>query len=639
MNKIFGLGGLAVALLLFLVVNILTGAAFRSARLDLTENQLYTLSDGTRNILGRLDEPIRLRFFFSKQLAQKVGAGPLSAYAQRVQEMLEEYAAASNGKVALEVHDPEPFSEAEDKAVSFGIKGSPATTAGEMFYFGLAGTNTTDQEEVIPFFQQNREEFLEYDLTRLVVNLSTAERKVVGLLTSLNMEGNPLARFTNPEASADAWFVVEEMRKLFEVRVIPKESETIEEGLDVLMIVHPQGLSAQTLYAIDQYVMGGGKAIVFVDPHCEVQEVRQDPQNPMAAMMANRSSDLGPLLGAWGLDLAPDSLAGDLENALRVNYQGQAVDYVVWTALRGGEQGLLNADDPVTADIDVINLASAGVLTRRADATTTITPLLQTSSQSMRVPKTDVQFGADPVRVLNSFVPANERLLVAARVSGPAKTAYPDGAPKAEAAEGETPPAPKEQIKESQGPINVIVVADADLLEDRFWTRTQNFLGQRIVIPTAGNADLAINAVDNMSGTADLISLRSRGRSVRPFDRVAEIRKAAESSLRARAKMLEDKLRDTEQKINELQSGKEGESALILSDEQRAEIERFREEQIKTREELRKVRYDMNKDIESLGTKLKVANILLVPGIVVLAAIGAASIRKRRGARASGSDS
>ena len=412
--------------------------------------------------------------------------------------------------------------------------------------------------------------------------------------------------------------------------------DKIEDGLDVLMVVHPQGLAPATLYAIDQYVLGGGKLIAFIDPHCESQEVRQDPQNPMAAMMANRSSDLGPLLGAWGLEMPADTLAGDHDHALRVGFQNQGVDYIVWMGLQGGEKGTLDPNDPVTSELDTIHLASAGILKHKDGATTTISRLIETGPNSMRVPKTDVQFG-DPMRLLASFVPGNEKLLIAARVSGTVKTAYPEGKPKVEPppSDGETPPPTPDPnaLKESQGPINVIVVSDADLLEDRFWTRTQNLFGQKIVIPTASNGDLATNAVDNMSGSTDLISLRSRGRFNRPFDRVAEIRKQAEANLRQRAKALEDKLRDTEQKISELQSRKEAKGGPILSEEQRKEIEGFREEQIKTRKELRKVRHDMDKDIESLGTTLKVVNIGLMPLLVVTAAIGVAAMRSSRNAR------
>ena len=632
MKKLLSATGLAVALILFLVFNIFTSAALKSSRLDLTENKLYTLSEGTRNVLAHLQEPIKLRLYFSKKLANDIPQ--VQTYAERVQEYLEEYVAHSGGKLTLEVSDPEPFSEEEDRAVGFGLQGVPATAGGEQIYFGLVGTNTTDQEETIPFFQQNREEFLEYDITKLVYNLSNTKKHVIGLITKLPMEGNPMARMQNPNADVQPWFILDEIRKLFEVRTLAATTDKIDPDVDVLMIVHPQGLAPQTLFAIDQFVLGGGKVLAFVDPHCEAQEVRNDPQNPMAAMMANRSSDLGPLLGAWGLDMSKDDVAADRESALRVNYANQPTDFIVWLGLRKDKVNF-SKDDFVTSQLDTVNIISAGVLKKKDGATTAVAPLLETSKNAMREPKSSLMMGPDPVRLLESFVSGDQKLMLAARVSGPAHTAYPDGKPKAPEpppSDGAPPPAPDkgDSIEASKGPINVIVVADADMLEDRFWTRTQNFFGQHMAIPTANNADFVVNALDNLSGSNDLISLRSRGKFQRPFEKVAEIRRAAETSFHQKEKSLEDKLKDTEQKISELQNNKEGKSSMILSPEQQKEIERFRDERIATRKELRRVKHDMQKDIEDLGTKLKFANVFLIPILVVIAAISLWAVRSNR---------
>ncbi len=633
MKKILSSTGLFVAVVLFVAFNVFANVALKSARIDLTANKLYTLSDGTKNVLRTLTEPITLRFYFSKKVASNTPG--LDSFAQRVQELLEEYVTHSNGHLTLEIADPEPFSEEEDRAVGFGLQGVPATASGEMLYFGLAATNTTDQEEIIPFFQENREEALEYEITKIIYNLTNPKKPVVGLMTSLPMEGNPLARMQNPNADSQAWFITEQIQQLFELRNVPLTTSKIEPDVDVLLVVHPQGITPDALFAIDQYVLGGGKLLAFIDPYCDVQQVRSDPQNPMAAMTANRSSDLGPLLGAWGLELAPESLAGDRDNAMRVGYQNQPVDYIVWLALTR-EKGALSKDDFVTSQLGTVNLANAGILRKAEGATTTITPLMETSANSMQVPKSSIQFSTDPGGLLERFVSGNEKLMLAARVHGSVKSAYPDGKPVTENPSDGSLPTEEDNaasLKESSGPINVIVVADADLLEDRYWTRTQNLFGQRIAIPMAANADFAINAIDNLSGSNDLISLRSRGRFNRPFDRVVEIRREAETNYRQKAKELEDKLRDTEQKLAALQSTKDAGSALILSPEQQAELERFRDERVKTRKELRKVQHELQKDIESLGTWLKFANIGFVPMIVVIVAIVTASLRSSRGAR------
>lgn len=622
------IGGLATLLVLFVAFNVVSGAWLRGGRVDLTENKLYTLSEGTRNTLANLKEPITLRFFFSKKLAQQ--APGLVTYAERVQELLQEYASKSKGQLKLEVADPVPFTEVEDQAVSYGLRGIPATAAGELLYFGLAGTNTTDGQETIPFFQEAREEFLEYDVTRLVYNLASPKKKVVGILTALPIDGNPMARMMNPNASTQPWYVLEALRQDFDVRMIEATTEKLEKDLDVLLVVHPQGLSPQTLFEIDQFVLRGGRLLAFVDPFCEAQEVPQDPNNPLQAMMADRSSKLDPLLAAWGVALAPEDLAADKDLALRVGFQGGSVDYVLWLGMRADKEAL-DKNDITTSQLDNLHLATAGILKKTDAATTTVTPLLQTTRSSMRVPKSRVQFGPDPKDLLSSFQSGGEKLMLAARISGEAKTAYPEGRPKKQAGDAEATPNPSEEVlKESKGPIQVIVVADVDMLGDRLWVSEQNFFGQRIARPTADNGDFVVNATDNLSGSTDLISLRSRGRSIRPFDKVDELRRDAETRFRTKEKDLEAKLRDAEQKINELQGNKDQATAMILSPEQEAEIERFKEERNKTRKELRSVKADLQKDIDVLKTKLVLLNGLAVPILVAFAGLGVSSMRRKK---------
>ncbi len=622
------LGGLATLLVLFVAFNVISNAWLRGGRADLTENKLYTLSKGTENILGHLDEPITLRFYFSKKLAQK--APGLVTYSERVQQMLEEYVTLSKGKIRLEIADPVPFTETEDAAVSYGLKGVQASAAGEMLYFGLVGTNTTDGKELIPFFHDEREEFLEYDVTRLIDNLRTTKKKVVGILTALPLDGNPMARMMNPQASTDPWYVVESLRQGFEVRMIEATTEKLEKDLDLLFVVHPQALSPQTLFEIDQFVLRGGKLVAFLDPYCEAQEVRQDPQNPLQSMMADRSSKLDPLLANWGLEMPAEDLAGDKDLALRVGWQGGAVDFVLWLGLRK-DKDVLSKDDVTTSELDNVHLASSGFLKKKDGATTTITPLMETTRNAMKIPKSRIQFGPDPKDLLTGYQSGGEKLMLAARVTGPVKTAYPEGRPKKQEGDAETPANPAEEVlQESKGPVNLVVVADVDLLSDRMWVQVQRFLGQSVPMTMADNGAFAVNAADNLSGSSDLISLRSRGRSIRPFDTVDELRKDADAKFRTKEKDLEAKLRDAEQKINELQGSKDETSALILSPEQEAEIERFKEARNSTRKELRTVKADLQKDIEGLKTNLVLINGLAVPVLVALAGIGVWSVRRKK---------
>ncbi|MBK7643175.1 MAG: Gldg family protein [Planctomycetes bacterium] len=631
-KKLFTATGLALALALFVAFNTLSRSVFRSARLDLTQEKLYTLSPGSRNILANLGEPVRLRFFFSKKLAKDMT--PLLAFAQRVQELMEEYAAHSAGKLKLEVLDPEPYSEEEEAAVEAGLQGVPLNASGETLYFGVVGTNSTDENESIPFIRQERESLLEYDLTRMVYNLAHPKKKVVGLISKLPMEGDPMARFRNPNADAGGWFMLDQIRERFEVRSIPETMDKIEDGIDVLMVVHPQGLPPQMLYAIDQYVLGGGKALVFVDPNCIAQEVRNDPNNPLTAMMADRSSDLGPLLAAWGVDYKKDDIAADKENALRVSMpNGGSADYIVWLEMTS-EGGALDKQDAITSQLKSVRMATCGILSKLSGATTTVTPLIETSKNSMIEQKNAIQFGDDPKKLLESFVSGGAQLMLAARVNGPAKTAYPEGKPKAQPADGEQPDAAKDAadaagLKESKGPINVVVVADADLLADRWWTRTQNFFGQKIASPTADNNGFVLNALENLSGNNDLISLRGRGNSVRPFDKVNEIRREADTRFLAKENELEEKLKDLKTQLGQLQKSGDGTDALILSDEQRKKIEEFRDEQVATSRELRRVKHERNQEIESLGTRIKLLNTFALPLLVILAAVGLASLRPK----------
>lgn len=632
--------GLIVAVVLFLAVNILAGTALRSARFDLTENKLYTLSDGTRNVLGELDEDVTLRFFFSKKLAAEIPS--IQAYGKRVQELLEELAAESD-RLTLVVEEPEPFSEAEDSAVSFGLRGAPANRAGDMLYFGLAATNTTDDTETIPFFSDAREEFLEYDLTQLIYKLGDPERPVVGVITQLPLAGMPQGNPFMQQPPSEAWVVYDQLAQLFDVRDLDWDTRAIDEDVDVLVLVHPKALPESTLYAVDQFVLRGGRLLAFVDPFCEVDQPPRDPQNPLAGMQAPRSSDLAPLLATWGVELSTADALGDRARALEVRTaDGEPAPYVVWAALRADKDDF-STEDAVTAQLGTLHVASAGILQPIEGAATEFAPLIQSSDEAGRVETQSLAFqqlAPDPAGLLDALVVEGERFTVAARLRGSAVSAYPDGDPLAgaedleDAAPGEDGTVDEPELpahrSASDGPVNVIVVADVDLLTDRFWVRVQNFLGTRLVSPIADNGDFVINAVENLTGSDDLISLRSRGRFQRPFDRVIELRREAEARFRSKEQELEDKLRDTERKLADLQQGKEGAERLILSDEQVAELERFKDERLRTRKELRQVKLQLNQDIESLGTELKLLNILGVPLLVALAGLATFALRSNK---------
>ena len=617
--------GLAIAVVLFFTVNVLSHVALRSARVDLTEQRLYTLSEGSRNILQGLDEPVTLRFYLSKKLVVELPG--IRGYTNRVLELLQEYEQAAGGNLVLHVIDPEPFSEEEDRAVGHGLRGVPLNQGNVQFYFGLVGTNATDDQELIPFFQQSREEFLEYDLTKLVYRLANPKQKIVGLLSTLPMDGGPQMPFPQVPGGVPPWMIMDSIREVMEVKVLDKAVTDIPEGVDVLMVVHPKRLGDPTLYAIDQFVLRGGRAVVFVDPHSEADRVLPNPRNPMG-MQGPRNSDLGPVFDAWGIELVDGKVVGDLPLAKRVNFQKQArmavADYPVWIDLTPRQ---LNAEDVVTGKLPNLTMASAGVLRKTEDSTIDWTPLVETDDQAMQIDATRLQFMPDVEGILRDYRPGDETLVLAARLTGKVNTAFPDGRPPAEEADKpETSGGDKEtehppHLTESAEPINVIVVADTDMLQDRFWVQVQNFLGQRIGIPTAANNDFVTNALDNLTGSHDLISVRNRGSFLRPFTLVRAIQQEAEARFRQKEQALQQRLKDTERKIQELQSGKEDETTIILSAEQEAALDGFRQELVVTRKELRNVQHELQKNIESLENVVKFLNIGFMPLVIAVGSV------------------
>ena len=633
-RRTIALIALASAVALFVAINVIADRTLRATRLDLTQRHLYTLSEGTKQTLAHIDEPITLRFYYSPRLGDEVPSHGI--YAQRVREMLEEYAARAKGRIILEMLNPEPFSPVEDRAVAFGLQGVPLDQGGEPVYFGLAATNSTDDQQVIPFFQPDRERFLEYDLTKLVHALAFPKKTVVGVVSSLPLEGDFMAAMQG--RPLEPYTVMEQLRPLYEIRTLSPEFDKVEDGVDVLMLVHPQKLSEKTLYAIDQFVLKGGKALVFVDPHSETQLAHAGRMSPPGSPS---SSDLETLFAAWGLTLDKDKIAADRRYARRVNAgtreRVKPMEYVAWLALK---EENLNRDDPVTGDLSAINLASAGVLRPREGAKTTFTPLITTSAEAEEIPAEKVEGLPDVAGLLADYKPGGEKLTLAARINGVAETAFPDGPPnaakddkeKTSDAKSETEPAKDlpPQVKTAVRPINVIVVADTDILDDRFWVQVQDFFGQRVAIPNASNGDFVANAIDVLAGGNDLIGLRSRGSAARPFEVVQAIQRAAEDRSQAREKDLEQQLKDTQAKIKELQ-GKEGPGGgVTLAAEQTRTLENFRAQMLQIRQELRRVQLDLRQEVDRLKAVLEFFDVAFVPLLVGIAAIVLGIVRLQR---------
>lgn len=601
---------LVLAVLLVALV-VLSNTLLRGARIDLTENRLYTLSPGTVNILRSIDEPIQLTFYYSERASRDLPQ--IRTYAQRVRELLEEMAQVSRGGIRLTVVDPLPFSEDEDRANAAGLQALPIGSAGESLFLGLVGSNAINTRAVIPFFRPEKEVFLEYDLAKLVHELLTPDRPVVGVISSLPIGAgfDPLAR-----RSGEPWVIASELESLFEVRALNTAVTRIDDDIELLMLVHPKELSTELVYAIDQFVLGGGRLLLFLDPHADLDPGASDVESPTAAMFASRASDIPRLLSGWGLRYDPSQVVLDRQNAMTVGLQtGQTVRH---PAILGLGPAFLNADDIISGQLSAINLATAGHIALAEDAQIQLVPLLQSSGDAMVVDSERIRFLGNPAELFQGFSPSGERYVLAARLVGELDSAFPDRADR----EGHR--------ARSDGPVNVVIVADTDLLADRMWVEVRNFLGQRIFNVFANNGDFVTNAVDNLLGSSDLISVRGRATSARPFERVEALRRAADERFRSTEQRLQEELRETERRLTELQQGRGAEAGFILSPEQRAEIERFRAEQLRIRQELRSVRRELDADIERLGTRLKLLNIALMPLLLTGAAAGYVYWRARR---------
>ena len=592
-NFISGLGLFLLALA-FVMVILLNNLWFSGIRVDLTENKLFTLAAGTREIVEDIDEPINLYFFFSEKASEDLTT--LRAYANRVRELLQEYALLADGKINLQLIDPEPFSDAEDRAAAFGLQGVPANSAGDELYFGLAATNALDDQQVIEFFQPDKEEFLEYEISKLIQNLLVQNKPKVGLLSTLKVQGD---MDMNTFQTTPAWVVIDQIDQASELQTIAPDAESLPAGLDLLVLIQPRGLGESLLSSIDQFALSGGRILVFVDP---LAEMDQSQVNPMMGMSGAESSIDFPLLAGWGVLLRKDVVLGDAQQALTVSgADGQPVRHL---SILGLQAQNFNIEDVTLSSLETINVSTAGILDVLDQRSTQVDVLMASSEYAMPIERLRLKMLGDPSELLPDFKATGLVYPVAVRITGSATSQYPvtvDG----------------DDSVLNTGQLNVIVVADTDILTDRLWVQLQDFFGQRIVSPWANNGDFVTNAVDNLTGSSALISIRSRGRFSRPFEVVQDLRREAEASYLNSANDLQAQLAETERQLGELESSRDEQNLMSLSPEQEAALVRFQQEKLRIRKALRNVRHQLDKDIEMLGSTLKFMNIVLMPLVLI----------------------
>ena len=547
-------------------------------------------------------------------------------YAARVREFFEEVTARSGGKIRLQVIDPQPFSEDEDRAAEAGLNRCNWDGGGDSVYFGLAGTNSTDGRSVIPSFAPDREEFLSTMWRSSFRSWRRPRRRSSGSYSP------PMQGQFNPMTGqmGETWPILSQLEQLFTIRTLATDLDHIDKDVDVLMIVHPKNFAPKTLYAIDQFVMRGGKVLLFVDPDSGADTSGQDQQNPFASAAASHASDLEPLLTAWGVAYNPAQIVADLDLGLevRASMQGPPTRHIGILGLRRAD---MDPKDVITATLDSINVATAGFLAPRTGASTKFEPLLMSSKDAEPLPA--ARFGpmTDPASLRDGFKPTGIRYAIAARITGPVSSAYPQGAP------ADQPPAagpPVAHLAKSTVPANIVIVADTDMLMDYMWVQTRELMGQRIAQAFANNGDLVANALDNLSGSSALISIRGRATFSRPFERVEALKRQADDRLRAKVLELQGELQQTESKLTELQSKRNDQASLMLTPEQEQELKRFTAEKAHVRKELRETQRGLDVEINRLDMWIKVLNIAIAPLVVAIAGAVILSLRRRRRASA-----
>ncbi|HLS04993.1 MAG TPA: Gldg family protein [Wenzhouxiangella sp.] len=605
MRSIYSVSSLLLLAVLFLALTIISGSALRGMRVDLTEQGLYTLSSGSVDILTGLEEPVTLNFYFSEDASADFPM--VRNFARRVQELLDEMSERAGGQLVVNRIDPAPFSEAEDRAAGYGLEAVPTGRADESLYLGIVGTNMIDGLEVLPFLSPAREQFLEYELMRAIHLLSRPDKPVVGLLDGLGMGGgfDMQTGRTQPP-----WAIHDQIHELFDVRSVSASDDSLPDGMDVLVLVHPQNLDADLVRDIEDFLADGGRLLAFVDPWAESAEP-DHAGDPVAAMSMDRASDLSPLFDAWGLKLDSSRFVADAGLGLQISL-GQGRGAVRHAGIVGVTADNMNSDDVITGELDAVNVATAGHLTLADDSRLTLEPLLQSSGRADLLDTSRLQFLQDPAELMDQMGATGELYVLAARLGGQAAYMQPE--------------------QDEKYDLNAIVVADADMLADHFWVSRQQFFGTTLLEPFAGNGDFVINAIDNLLGNAALISIRSRAVSSRPFTLVDSLRREAEQDLRSTEQRLEAELRETEQRLSELQQARGDTNLSILTEEQEAELSRFMDQRLEIRRQLRQVRHELDARIEALGTRLKIINIALMPIVVTAFALGLLVFRRRRAA-------
>ncbi len=626
-NWLYSIIGIVALLVILVAINVLGNVL--KLRSDLTQHHLYTLSDGTRRILDKIDSDVEIRFYFSKDNASM--PVPLRTYAQQVQDLLAEYEQAGHGHIKIKKLDPKPDSDAEDSANLDGIEGQ-TTNLSDRVYLGLA-VSSLDAKATIPFLSPDREHLLEYDISRAISSVINPKKAVIGVMSPLPVVGqsSPMMMMQRQQASGP-WVFLSELKENYQVQSVPLTTDKIADNISVLLLVHPKGLTEQAQYAIDQFVLRGGRLVALLDPVSFV-----DMQlSGQGGMMGGESfsSNFPKLLSAWGLTFTQNQVVGDELFATQIQREeggSSSPDPTILSVTREG----INQKDPLGAATSDLLLPFCGAFTGHAAPDLKEETLITSSAKAGLVDAMAAQMGADAVR---KSLQAKNKYTLGLRLTGRFKTAFPNGEPAAPkdtnpsstpAANPTPSPAAAPGLKEGKADAVVILVGDSDFVYDGIAGRVENALNQTVFVPANGNLNFIESCLEELAGDSNLIGIRSRGTANRPFIVVNKLEAAAEQKYQSKINQLETNLTETREKLSEIQSGKQADQKTVLSPEQQAEIKKFQETEATTNRELKQVRKDLRQEINSLQNNLKWINLLAMPLAVTLLGLVLAGVKQR----------
>jgi len=601
--KINAWAGTLVVLGIIIAINVVAHSL--RIRFDLTSERQFTLSKGAEEFLAKLPVPVTLKYYYTR--GSEIPP-VLKQYQQRTIDLLREMESASGGQVALEIFDPKPDSDEEESAQRYGLVGQPLNPmGGDALYMGLVAVSGQRQAS-IPFLAPNAEAQMEYNISRLIYEVSRTSKPKLGIMSSLPVMGAPQMMMRGPGGDT-SWIMARELRRHYEVVTVRAEAGSIAPDITTLMIIHPKDFSEQTRYAIDQFVMRGGRLIVFQDPLCLFDRNNADEMSGMR-MMGGFSSQLNPLTAAWGAEMNADDVLADIAAASPINFgNGQSERLPTWLSIN---KGFLNTADSLMANLESLMFPFAGGFTVKPVEGVTATPLISVSSNAVLVNSFAATMpGPEKMRGAASAA----GLPIAVRLHGKFTSAFPDGAPAPGAGEdASVTNAPHIAKCENDGVI--ILVGDVDFIVDQHAFQTLNILGQTLVEFANDNFSLMLSMVEQSTGSESLIGLRSRGATDRSFSRVVKLEEEAQKRWQAEELKLMERLQETQQRLAELQESRDDKQQMVISPEQAAEIENFRNIRFETQRELRSVRRNLREDIERLGVQVKAFNMAFIPALV-----------------------